>query len=128
MKPASEKLLQKSLLSIEAAEELYQSKKYAFSISRAYYAMFYIAEALLYEKGLSFKKHGAVHAAFGEHFAKKKELDPKYHGWLLEAFGNRISSDYDIEAVLSAEDAKLTIDQAREFLEVVRQYLSQKQD
>lgn len=124
MKPASAKLLQKSLLSLEVAEELYQSKRYEFAVSRAYYAMFYVAEALLYEKGLSFKKHSAVHSAFGEHFAKRKELDPKYHSWLIAALGNRISSDYDIEASLSEKDAKITIAQAHEFLQAARQYLS----
>jgi hypothetical protein len=33
--------------------------------------MFYTAEALLNEMGLEFNKHGAVHAAFGKHFAKQ---------------------------------------------------------
>jgi uncharacterized protein (UPF0332 family) len=32
--------------------------------------MFYVAEALLFEKGLQFRKHSGVHSAFGEHFAK----------------------------------------------------------
>ena len=36
-----------------------------FAASRAYYAMFYAAEALLQSRGLAFSKHSAVHAAFG---------------------------------------------------------------
>lgn len=47
--------------------------------------MLYAAEALLISKGLRFRKHGSVHAAFGEHFAKGQVLDPKFHRWLLDA-------------------------------------------
>jgi uncharacterized protein (UPF0332 family) len=53
--------------------------KAEFSAGRAFYSMFYIAEALLGEKGFKFKRHGQVIRAFGLHFAKTKELDPKYH-------------------------------------------------
>jgi hypothetical protein len=53
--------------------------------------MFYTAEALLNERSLRFKKHGGVHAAFGEHFAKPGLLDAKYHRWLLAAFEKRIT-------------------------------------
>jgi uncharacterized protein (UPF0332 family) len=36
-----------------------------FTTSRAYYSMFYVAEAFLLEKGLALSKHSAVIAAFG---------------------------------------------------------------
>lgn len=64
--------------------------------------MFYVAEALLAERDLEFKKHAAVHAAFGEHFAKTRSLDPKYHRWLLDAFDQRITADYRVGAELTA--------------------------
>ncbi|MBI3401803.1 MAG: HEPN domain-containing protein [Acidobacteria bacterium] len=48
-----------------------------FALARAYYAMFYAAEALLLDRGLRFRKHGAIHAAFGEQFIKKGILEPK---------------------------------------------------
>ena len=49
--------------------------------------MFYVAEALLSEKGLEFSSHGQVIGAYGLHFAKTKELDPKFHRWLVDGFG-----------------------------------------
>lgn len=52
--------------------------------------MFYVAEALLNEKKLSFSKHGNIHAAYGEHFAKTKVLDPKFHRWLIDSFDKRL--------------------------------------
>lgn len=93
------------------------------SAARAYYAMFYVAEALLYERGLSFRKHAGVHSAFGQHFAKSGVLDTKYHQWLIAAFNKRIIADYGVEAVLSAAEVKEMIEHARAFLEEARRYL-----
>jgi len=73
--------------------------------------------------GLRFKKHGGVHAAFGEHFSKTKLLDPKYHRWLLEAFNKRVSADYEVEMILTPDDVKTMIRQAEEFLLAVQRHL-----
>ena len=76
VKTKTEQLLAKAQDAIEAAELLLQAGKNSFAAGRAYYAMFYTAEALLFEKGLEFRKHGGVHAAFGKHFAKTREVVP----------------------------------------------------
>lgn len=123
MKEASSKLLEKEARAIHAAEQLLHSDDTEFAVGRAYYAMFYVAEALLNEKGLRFRKHGGVHGAFGEHFAKTGELDPKYHRWLLQAFNKRVTGDYGVEAVVTPEEVVLMIEQAREFLQEARRYL-----
>jgi hypothetical protein len=51
MKEYSRKLLDKALDAIEAAEMLVDGGKSDIGAGRAYYAMFYVAEALLNEKG-----------------------------------------------------------------------------
>jgi uncharacterized protein (UPF0332 family) len=86
--------------------------------------MFYVAEALLNEKGLHFSKHGNVHAAFGEHFAKTGLFDTKYHRWLIDAFGTRQVGDYELETNIGAEFALQLINQAQEFLETAKNYLN----
>jgi uncharacterized protein (UPF0332 family) len=91
MKEVSEKRLAKAVRSIAAAERLLGHCDAEFAVSRAYYAMFYVAEALLHERNLQFSKHAAVHAAFGKQFAKTGDLDPKYHRWLIQAFNSRIT-------------------------------------
>ena len=90
MKASSQQLLKKAVRAIEAAESLLENGYPEFSTGRAYYAMFYTAEALLEEKDLKFSKHGGVHGAFGQHYVKTELLDPKYHRWLLDAFDQRI--------------------------------------
>jgi uncharacterized protein (UPF0332 family) len=123
MKEATKKLLAKAARVLEFAERLKTDDSGEFAVGRAYYSMFYTAEALLNEKGHRFRKHGGVHAAFREHFIKSGLLDAKYHRWFLQAFSQRITGDYGIESDLTAEDAMILIDQAREFLEVAKQFL-----
>jgi uncharacterized protein (UPF0332 family) len=123
MKEEAAGLRSKANRSIAAAATLLQTGDPDFAASRAYYAMFYIAEALLLSRGLSFSKHTAVQAAFGKHFVKSAELDPRYHRWLLEAFAARIAGDYGVEMVLTREDVEDTIHRAQSFLETAHQYL-----
>lgn len=126
MKNETQQLLEKAGRSIEAAELLAENDQPDFSASRAYYSMFYVAEALLNEKGLHFSKHGNVHAAFGEHFAKTGLFDAKYHHWLIDAFGTRQVGDYGLEANIGTEFALQLIHQAREFLEAAQEYLDEQ--
>jgi uncharacterized protein (UPF0332 family) len=126
MTEQTRKLFDKADRAIHAAEALLKRGDPDFAAGRAYYAMFYAAEALLIEKGLRFRKHGSVHAAFGEHFAKGDVLDSKYHRWLLNAYDQRILGDYGVEASLTPEDVKVMIQQAQEFVGKARQYLEGK--
>ena len=124
MKKNARLLLEKAQRAIDAAQALMTAGNYPdFATGRAYYAMFYIAEALLEEKELRFSKHGGVHGAFGEHYVKTGIFDPKFHRWLLNAFDQRIEGDYGTEIIAVAEDAEKLIDQAEEFLETARKYL-----
>ena len=122
MKEHSRKLLAKALDTIEGAEGLLNMHKPEIAAGRAYYAMFYVAQALLYERDLQFSQHGQVIAAYGKEFAKTKELDPKYHRWLRAAFDTRISGDYDVDTGISTQIVSELISEAREFLEAAQKY------
>jgi uncharacterized protein (UPF0332 family) len=124
MKENSRLLFEKAQRAIQAARTLVEAGNLPdFATGRAYYAMFYIAEALLEEKELRFSKHGGVHGAFGEHYVKTGLFDPKYHRWLLNAFDQRIEGDYGAEVIAVVEDAKKLIAQAEEFLQTAHMYL-----
>jgi|SRR5450759_66403 uncharacterized protein (UPF0332 family) len=124
MKEGSQALIEKAARSIRAAQTLLDHGDADFAASRAYYAMFYAAEALLLEKGLRAKKHSGVHAVFGEQFAKTGQLDPKLHRWLLDAFDKRLEGDYESPGAVSPEDAATIIEQAREFLSAAERFLA----
>lgn len=123
MKEVTRQLFDRSADAIEAAEILLTNGKVAFAAGRAYYAMFYAAAALLNEKGYQFGKHGNVIGAYGQYFAKTKELDPKFHRWLLVSFDQRQIGDYAFSPNVEFSVAEEMIFQAREFLEAAKGYL-----
>ncbi|MEW6752395.1 MAG: hypothetical protein AB1505_15635 [Candidatus Latescibacterota bacterium] len=81
------------------------------------------AQALLRERGLRYRKHAGVHAAYGEHFARTGLLDSKYHRWLLDSFRERLRGDYDLDTAFEAASVAARLEQAREFVEAVRRHL-----
>jgi uncharacterized protein (UPF0332 family) len=54
MKSEVNELLDKARRSIRTAEKIFKDGEVDFAGSRAYYAMFYVAEALLLDRGLAF--------------------------------------------------------------------------
>ncbi|MBI5840579.1 MAG: HEPN domain-containing protein [Chloroflexi bacterium] len=125
MKENAQFLLEKAASAIGAAESLLRDGYHDFSAGRAYYAMFYTAEALLAEKELEFKKHVGVHRAFAEHFIKTGIFEQKYYHWLVVTFNSRLVGDYAIRTKFESEEVQEWIDQAKEFLDLTRNYLQQ---
>ena len=75
MKPDIQALINKAKDSLGAAKALVTDGYNDFAASRAYYAMFYIAEAMLLQLGLSYSKHSAVISAFGREYTKTGIMD-----------------------------------------------------
>jgi uncharacterized protein (UPF0332 family) len=94
--PEQEGLFQKARRNIRSAKLLVADSDYDTAVSRAYYAMFYIAEALLLSRGLAYSKHSAVIAAFGREFAKAGVVPPEFHAHLRAASEARNISDYQL--------------------------------
>ncbi len=111
---------------IRACEHLIDQGFYAIAASRAYYAIFYAAEALLINEGFQFSSHGAVHAAFGQRLVKTGRVDPKFHRYILDAFRSRQTADYDALPEVSETGAQEMLAQAREFLSMAEQVLGEE--
>ena len=86
--------------------------------SRAYYAAFHAASALLLSENLSFNSHSGVLRAISLHFVKTGRLD-KSHGrnlnWLAEL---RQVGDY-------GESRRVTLDEAQRAVSVANGFLTQ---
>jgi uncharacterized protein (UPF0332 family) len=67
-------LMSRARRSLIAARLLLEAGSPDFAASRAYYAMFYAAEALLLSRGLAFSKHEAVIAEFAREFVRSGEF------------------------------------------------------
>ena len=113
-----EALLRKAKDSLRGARVLANQKLYDFAVSRAYYTMFYVAEAFLLGEGLAFSKHSAVIASFGQRFVKTARVPPEFHRYLIEGADSRNVGDYDIGPGLSKAEAGRQIKRAKQFLDV----------
>ena len=122
MTPEQEGLVEKAQQSLEAARLLHTNSQHAFAAARAYYAMFYLAEAMLLGEGLSFSRHAGVVAAFGQHFAKTGRAPAELHSYLIRGLEVRHLADYSTMPV-SAAEATEQIQRADEFLRLARCYL-----
>jgi uncharacterized protein (UPF0332 family) len=90
------RLLRLAQESIRGARVLLKENFPGQAASRAYYAMFYTAQALLLSHGFSFSKHQAVISRFGQEFSKTKKFDSIYHRYLIDGFKIRNIADYGI--------------------------------
>ena len=119
-------LINKAEESLEAAKELFNKKFFDFSVSRAYYTMFYCAEALLLTKDLSFSKHSAVISFFGKEFIKTGLFPERLNEYINDAFRKRHKGDYWIDTGLTEKDCKIILKRAEEFLKETKKYLKIK--
>ncbi len=95
-----------------------------FAAAQSYYTIFYLAQAMLLSKGLTFSSHSAVVAAYGKEFSKSGLLDPKFHRYIIDAQELRETGHYGGEGEdVTDEEAKLSFQWAEEFMQVVKNYL-----
>ena len=116
--------LERAKLDLRAAQANLDDGFYGVVVSRAYYAMFYAANALLATQGLTRSKHTAVHAAFGQHFVKTGLIEPQYLRRLVDAFDARSDADYDAAFVGDPARAEAAVASAKDFVARVEQFLS----
>jgi uncharacterized protein (UPF0332 family) len=102
---------------LRAAEYLLKGGYYNDAVSRAYYAMFYAARALLASRDLHPKGHKGLIIQFGLEFVKKGFIEETYGRALSYAKERRETVDYNIEATMTPDEAAIIIADARNFLE-----------
>ena len=87
---ASSVLLQRARETLGAARLLLEAGHFSDSVSRAYYAAFYAAEAALLNEGITPRTHKGVHALFDQQFVKTGLL-PKETGAYLGGPSMRVN-------------------------------------
>lgn len=116
--------LERAEQSIQAAKDLAIKGYYDFAASRAYYAAFYAAIAVLLNEGLDFSKHSGVLASIHQRFVKTGKLSKeqgKDLNWLFEV---RNVGDYGVTAHVSQPQAERAIQAAESFLNAIKSLLN----
>lgn len=117
-----EDLIKKAKRFLRTAELALNDGDYDSCVSRCYYAMFFMAEAVLLTDGLKASSHKGVISLFGKHFVKtgvfKKDLGKS----LNDAYDMRQAGDYGVGFTVSKEEAKSMLETAKNFVYEVKSY------
>jgi uncharacterized protein (UPF0332 family) len=108
---------------LSTAEHALNIEDYDSCVSRCYYAMFFMAEAVLLTKGLSASSHKGVISLFGEHFVKTEIFERNLGKSLNDAYDKRQIGDYGVGFTVTKEEAKELLETAKNFVQKLRNYL-----
>jgi len=111
---------------LEVAQHNLDAGFYASAINRAYYAIFYAANAMLATRGLSRSKHSGVISAFRRHFVKPGLIEVEYSDIYGRVMDHRHVSDYELELSIDIPQAEADLRDARRFVQRIEQWLKQE--
>lgn len=92
--------------------------------SRAYYAVFHAARALVFSVGLEAKTHKGVVSTLGDHFVRPGRLTPAMGRLISRMQRDREDADYATGAVFTDDEAAQMIADAAAFLAEARHLLA----
>ena len=107
-----------------AESEFGQGKDFQVVANRAYYAIFYAANAVLATQGLQRSKHPGVLAIFREKFILPGQIEGSYIRDYEEAMKRRHLSDYDLNSLINADYVRVGLEAAQRFTSRIERYLS----
>ena len=113
--------LERAEKALKSAKLLQENGELEDAASRAYYAMFHAARAILFNKGISAKTHRGTISIFGEKIVKQGILSEEYADMLRKAFDLRQKSDYELYTELNAETVKEAIKNAEKFIKKAKE-------
>lgn len=106
-----------------AAEELLRLGLFNDAVSRAYYAAYHWARALLFTQGLESKTHRGVIQLLGLHFVRTHRLPADAATILGQLANQREASDYTTALRFDEKDAAEVVQQTRAFIDLCRPLL-----
>lgn len=115
--------LERAETNLQVARELLANEYFDVSASRAYYAAFYAASALLLNEGLDTSKHSGVIALIHQHFVKSGRLNKEQGRNLNWLFELRSVGDYGVSLHVLQQDAQRAVNIAEDFFEAVKALL-----
>ena len=112
-----------------AREELASSHQslehgyYRAAVSRAYYAVFYMASAALFAKSINRSKHSAIEAAFSQYLVKTGEIEPEFSRIYQMTRRQREEADYADQPAPDGVSANQILEDAQRFVDRLERYL-----
>jgi len=111
---------ERASLCLEEARMLARAGMPYGAASRAYYAVFHGARALLFSVGIEPRSHRGIVALVGDHFVRQGRLSPEMGRLLSRMQRDREDADYLTGAVFTDAEASEMLTDAERFLEQVK--------
>ncbi len=108
---------------LREAEMLCAQQMPGGAISRAYYAAFHAATAMVLTEGLQVRSHQGLGRLFSLHFIKTKILAVEMSRILSKAQKYREEADYSAAYVFTMTDATERLTEVRTFMSHIERYL-----
>ena len=106
--------------SLASAQREFEAETFNFAVNRLYYTVFYSASAALLEKGLTFKKHTGVRAAFHREYIKSGKLKIEFGKLYDQLFEDRQEGDYVPYISFEKDYVKQQLAQCSKFLKEIQ--------
>ena len=108
---------------VDTARLLFANGKYKVALTRAYYAVFYAASAVLLSEGIKRSKHSGVQSAFRQSFIKLGVIEAEYSDIYGAARDARELIDYELWFMPAEEFTETVIADAEKFVARMERYL-----
>ena len=115
--------IEKSKDDIRRAHSLLTDDAYRQAISRASYAVFAIASAVLLTQGLTRKKHSGIESAFHQFLVKPGLIEPEYSTIYIKASRARQEADYADTTEFTEVKTRQVLADSERFVQRIEKYL-----
>ena len=108
---------------LETARDNILGGHYRAAVSRAYYAVFYIASAALFSQSVVRGKHSGVESAFSEYRVKPGHVEVEFGRLYQKARRQREEADYAEDVIVDEAMARQTLTDAERFTDRLERFL-----
>ncbi len=112
-----EDLIRKAERFLKTAKLSLEDGDYDSCVSRSYYAMFFVTEAILLTGDIEVYSHKGALVMFEKHFVKTGKIDRQYGKDLRRAKDLRQKADYAFSFKVNQNEAEDILESADEFFE-----------
>ena len=108
---------------LETARENIANDRFRAAVSRAYYAVFYVASAALFSQSVQRAKHSGIESAFSQFLVKPGQIEPEFSRLYQRARRQREIADYADEPDVDEAAAQQSLVDAERFVDRLERYL-----
>lgn len=108
---------------LDTARENITHGRFRAAVSRAYYAVFYMASAALFSQSVVRGKHSGIESAFSEYLVKPGHVEVEFARIYQKARRHREEADYAEDVVVEEATARQVLADAERFTNRLERFL-----